>query len=295
VVVKGQICVTKFYDSDFSGAKNGGEVVISNWKITLSDGQIGYTGTTDGKVCFNVVAGTYSVTEELKTGYIASAGTTRTGVLVDSTHCNPSVCIGNVKVLNTGALTIGFWQNKNGQGIITNYCGGTSGKTLKAFLNCYKPFQETSLTNATTCSALATYVSNIIKAANASGASMNAMLKAQMLATALDVYFSDPTLGGVKIAAPSGPIGSVSIDLQAICKMIDNLTTGAATCSGIYQPVSAAFGGATCLTVSQLLAYAASQSNAGGSAWYVQVKATQELAKNTFDAINNQVALACGP
>jgi len=56
-----------------------------------------------------------------------------------------------------------------------------------------------------------------------------------------------------------------------------------------------AFGGATCLTVSQALAYAASQSNGGGSAWYGQVKATQELAKNAFDAINNQVAFACGP
>ena len=39
-----------------------------------------------------------------------------------------------------------------------------------------------------------------------------------------------------------------------------------------------------------MLAYATSQSNAGGSIWYGQVKATQELAKNAFDAINNQVA-----
>ena len=46
---------------------------------------------------------------------------------------------------------------------------------------------------------MATYVTNVIKAANASGAAMNAMLKAQMLATALDVYFSDPALGGNKI------------------------------------------------------------------------------------------------
>ena len=45
------------------------------------------------------------------------------------------------------------------------------------------------------------------------------------------------------------------------------------------------------LTVSEILSYAASQSNSGGSNWYAQVKATQELAKNTFDAINNAVAL----
>ena len=46
------------------------------------------------------------------------------------------------------------------------------------------------------------------------------------------------------------------------------------------------------MTVSQMLAYAASQSNAGGSVWYGQVKAIQELAKDAFDAINNQVAFA---
>jgi hypothetical protein len=71
--------------------------------------------------------------------------------------------------------------------------------------------------------------------------------------------------------------------------MIDG-SGGTATCSGIYQNASSAFGGATSLTVSQILAYAAGQSNVGGSVWYGQVKATQELAKNTFDAINNKVA-----
>ncbi len=37
-----------------------------------------------------------------------------------------------------------------------------------------------------------------------------------------------------------------------------------------------------------MLTYAASQSNAGGSSWYANVKTTQELAKDAFDAINNQ-------
>jgi hypothetical protein len=44
------------------------------------------------------------------------------------------------------------------------------------------------------------------------------------------------------------------------------------------------------MTVLQLLAYASSQSNVGGSNWYGQVKATQVLAKDVFDAINNEVA-----
>jgi hypothetical protein len=192
-------------------------------------------------------------------------------------------------VSNSGALTMGFWQNKNGQAIITG--GASTGGVCNSatWLRGYAPFQDLSATAS--CSAVGTYVTNVIKAANASGAAMNAMLKGQMLATALDVYFSSSSLGGVKISAPDGPIGAITIDLTKICKMIDG-TGGTATCGGTYYNTSAAFGGASSLTVSQILSYAASQSNAGGSAWYGQVKATQELAKNTFDAINNGVAFA---
>ncbi|TLZ73514.1 MAG: hypothetical protein E6K10_00125 [Methanobacteriota archaeon] len=117
---------------------------------------------------------------------------------------------------------------------------------------------------------------------------MNAMLKAQMLATALDVYYSDPALGGNQIGA-SAPIGGMTIDLTQVCMMVDN-SGGTATCPGTYWSVSAAFGGASSMTVSQMLTYAASQSNVGGSVWYGNVKITQEMAKDAFDAINNNVA-----
>lgn len=205
------------------------------------------------------------------TGATGSAGQT-------VTVCGPA---------RTGALTMGFWQNKNGQGIITGQAK-TGTCPSATWLRQYAPFQD--LSSTATCSATATYVYNIIKAANAGGSTMNAMLKAQMLATALDVYFSDPALGGNKVGAPA-PIGGVAIDLTKICHMIDS-SGGIATCSGTYENVSSAFGGASSLTVSQMLAYAASQSNAGGSIWYGQVKATQGLAKDAFDAINNQVAFS---
>jgi hypothetical protein len=188
----------------------------------------------------------------------------------------------------TGALTMGFWQNKNGQGIITGGSSTASVCNSATWLRQYAPFQDLSAT--ATCAQTATYVYNVIKAANAGGTSMNPMLKAQMLATSLDVYFSDPALGGNKINAPK-PIGGVAIDLTKICKMIDG-SGGTATCGGTYQDVSGAFGGSTSLTVSQMLSYAASQANSGGSTWYGQVKATQEKAKNAFDAINNQVAFS---
>jgi hypothetical protein len=188
----------------------------------------------------------------------------------------------------TGALTMGFWQNKNGQAIITGQAK-TGVCPSDTWLRQYAPFQDLSAT--ATCSQVGTYVTNVIKAASASGAAMNAMLKAQMLATALDVYFSDPVLGGNRIGAPAGPIGSFNIDLTKICRMIDG-SGGTATCSGAFENVSSAFGGATSLPVSGMLSFAASQANLGGTTWYGQVKATQQLAKDAFDAINNQVAFA---
>ena len=146
------------------------------------------------------------------------------------------------------------------------------------------------LSSTADCSTTATYVSNVIAAANASGSTMNARLKAQMLATALNVYFSDPSLGGNMINAPA-PLGSVKIDLHKICQMVDG-SGGTATCNGTLQNVSSAFGGSQSLTVAQMLTYAAIQSNSDGSTWYGNVKATQQHAKDAFDSINNQVAFA---
>jgi hypothetical protein len=216
----------------------------------------------------------YGNTATFKTNDTGVTGTAEQSVKV----CGP---------VKTGALTIGFWQNKNGQAIITGQAK-TGVCPSATWLRQYAPYQNLAATS--TCAQTATYVTNAIKAASSAGTTMNPMLKAQMLATSLDVYFSDPALGGNKISAPH-PIGGVAIDLTKICKMIDG-SGGVATCAGTYQNVSAAFGGASSLTVSQMLTYAASQSNVGGTVWYGQVKATQELAKNAFDAINNQVAFA---
>jgi hypothetical protein len=230
-------------------------------------------------------------------------------------------------------LTIGFWQNKNGQALIN---GGTPTGTCTALHNYlvqFNPFKDIdsnvkygtlcgtsagyTQTKSTGSTGLAGYVYDIVKAANASGASMNAMLKAQMLGTALSAYFS--TTG----------LWQINIDLTKICNMIDNTTSGSATCGsgGFLTGVGAAFttngtlppgndvkftslipsdplasGGCTTTTaptamiVECLLWNAASWSNAGGSSWYAQNnKTTQGLAKNTFDAINNSAAVAAGP
>jgi hypothetical protein len=194
----------------------------------------------------------------------------------------------------TGALTMGFWRNSNGQALITSYCGGTA---LRTFLLGYAPFQNLSATAS--CSQIASYVAGVVDAATCGGATCNAMLKAQMLATALDVFFTGPgwtatKIGNVKQPSnfmPHSNLGSVMIDLTQICAMIDG--GSGASCSGSFYDVSSAFGGSTCLSVSDMLSYAASQSNVGGSVWYGQVKPTQVKAKDAFDAINNVKAFQC--
>ncbi len=255
-----------------------------NKTITVTDTFNGGTPTTLGTVTatdgtpFATRTFTYSRSITLPAFDCKTYTNTATIVETGQTASQTVTVCGPEK---TGALTMGFWQNKTGQGIISGGAATSSVCNSGTYLRSYLPYQDLSAT--ATCANVATYVYNIIKLASSAGDSMNPMLKAQMLATALDVYFSDPALGGNKIGA-AVPIGGDSIDLTLICTNIPTCTT--------FVNSSSAFGGATSMTVSQILAYAATQSNSGGSAWYAQVKATQELAKDVFDAINNQVAFA---
>jgi hypothetical protein len=186
---------------------------------------------------------------------------------------------------NTGALTRGFWGNKNGQGIISSGYSTSGVCNSATWLRLYAPFQD--LSYKATCAGVAAYAASVFDGANSSGSSMNPMLKAQMLATALDVYFSNPALGGNKINAPA-PIGGLTVDLTNVCAVIDS--GGSGTCPSKFVDARSAFGGSASLTIAQMLAVAASNSNNGGSTWYGNVKSTQELAKDAFDAINNGVA-----
>lgn len=237
--------------------------------LTVTDTFNG-TPTSFGPIAGNTASTTFTYFHTVTNGIGSQCTAYNNRAVIDQTGASASQSV-NICNTATGGLTMGFWQNRNGQSLIS----GTNQTVLAAYLRQYAPFA-----NLTT--PITTYVTNVIKAANASGASMNAMLKAQMLATALDVYFGGGPGGNPLNAAT--PIGSVKIDLTMVNKAIG---------SAFYENTSSSFGGATTLTVSQLLSYAASRSNLGGSVWYAQVKSglnSQELAKDTFDAINNQVA-----
>jgi hypothetical protein len=208
-----------------------------------------------------------------KTVTIANACTTvnNTAAFADGNYTGSDSTTAQICGPVTGGLTMGFWQNNNGQKIIkagtstSNVCN--SGTWLRQF----QPFQD--LSSTANCNTVAIYVYNVIKGGgiNCGQTNCNALLKAQMLATALNVYFSTPGLGGNQIGAPT-PLGGVNVNITA------------------YK---VAFNNQTCLTVMAMLIYAGNQSNSGGSSWYGQVKATQERAKSAFDAINNQVAFSC--
>lgn len=208
-----------------------------------------------------------------------------------------------------GGLTMGFWQNKNGQSIVLGSSGANC-QTLATWLRQYHPFSDLA---ATTCgtspsltgksttapSGVVGYVYTTIKNATCTSTSKtcNSMLKAQMLATALNVYFSQSSVGD-PIARYNGgnttSLGAVKVDLTTICKMIDS-SGGTASCSGTYENVSSVFGGATCLAMTGMLGYQNTSDPAadGGAYWYQQVKSQQVLAKDAFDATNNQVSFTC--
>ncbi|MBN2281220.1 MAG: PKD domain-containing protein [Candidatus Marinimicrobia bacterium] len=64
----GYINGLKFLDEDQDGVRDGSEPGIQNWKIMLNTGANTYT-EADGSYSFEVDPGTYSVSEENKTGY----------------------------------------------------------------------------------------------------------------------------------------------------------------------------------------------------------------------------------
>ena len=225
----------------------------------------------------------------------------------DSSTATPSntVTVTVCGPAQTSALTIGFWKNTNGNTLIQNYCAPVAKTSLATYLSSLGagsgPFADAA---GKSCKDLVTYVNNVIKGATSTN--MNVMLRAQMLATALDVYFSGTgytTTSVNKTKPPSnflthGPLGTFNMDMTAICPMVDNTTAGTATCTGVKPSTDGVASGAfpsAAMTVQAILDYESttpSPFNGSTSApvWYAGNRTKEEIAKNAFDQINNQLA-----
>ena len=202
----------------------------------------------------------------------------------------------------TGALTIGFWKTTNGQNLVTTYCQNAAlANYLKGLGSGSGPFSNAPTTS---CKDLASYVLTILKGASATN--MNNMLKAQMLGTALDVWFSGPGWTSTtinKIKPPSSflshtNLGTFKMDTTAVCPMVDNLSTGSATCKNNTPSTDAVAAGAvpaSPMTMQAILDFAATtpspfNGSSSSSVWYGGDRTKEEILKNIFDQFNNQDA-----
>lgn len=272
--------------------------------IAVTDDKVGALGTASVGVDPNPKTFTYSRTIALPANDCQSYDNTATFTTNDTgatgsdkqtvTVCGPA---------KTGALTIGFWKNTNGQNLIKTYCGSDPtglGAYLRGLGGGSGPFS-----NATgNCSSLATYVSNILNGASATN--MNNMLKAQMLSTALDVWFSGPGWTSTKSGAIKPPsnflshnnLGTFNMDTKAVCPMVDNTTTGTATCKNNTPSTDAKASGAlpaSSMSMQAILDFAATtpspfNGSTLSSVWYGGDRTKQEILKNVYDQFNNQLA-----
>jgi hypothetical protein len=204
---------------------------------------------------------------------------------------------------NTGALTIGFWKTTNGQNLIKTYCG-TDPTGLGAYLRGLGGGSGPFSNAPSSCSSLATYALNILNAASASN--MNSMLKAQMLGTALDVWFSGPGYTGTTVSGIKPPskflsnnkLGTFNMDTTAVCPMVDNTTAGTATCLNNQPSTNAMASGAvpsSSMTMQAIVNFAATtpspfNGSTSNSIWYGGSKTLEEILKNIFDQFNNGMA-----
>lgn len=254
---------------------------------TISDT---FNGTTDtlGTTC---EGRTFTYTRSVPVppmGYNECSSYSNTASFRTNTTGTTGSASQTVKVCNaakTGARNMTFWKGATGQSHIANSAATGGVCNVTGWLRGYLPFQDLSPTAS--CATAAGYVLTKEKAAAATAASSIVRLKGQMLASALNVYYSNSTLGGNKLAIKK-PVGAFIMDLSKVCLM-NELGTGAATCSTNYSDASGAFGGPS-RTVTQMLTDAATASTAGGTSWYGGDTAQQQLARTAFAALNNKAA-----
>lgn len=172
------LCVTKFYDANADGVKNGAEQDINGWLFQVfADDNLQLTRYTPR--CVIVDPGTFTVVEgtPVELNWVHTTDS-QVGVAVAANETG-NVQFGNVCLGAGGGLTLGFWSNKNGQklesasdfALLTSLC-------LRNANGANQDFTGTAANNKT---ALNTWL------LNATATNMAYMLSAQLAAMELNV------------------------------------------------------------------------------------------------------------
>lgn len=117
----GRICVHKFNDLNGDGIQNNGEVGLQNWafQVASSSCTAGATLVTDaqGNACGDFYPGTYSVVEQVQSGWTPTTSTTQSANVTAGSTAD--VTFGN-KRSGRGELCVFKFNDLNGNGIRDN-------------------------------------------------------------------------------------------------------------------------------------------------------------------------------
>jgi hypothetical protein len=223
IITGSSICGVKFDDVNANGVKDGSEVGIAGWKITLS----GPTGTlttltgVGGRYCFQgLPLGSYTITEVFPSSTPVWKATTPTSYSVSLSQCGQSEekNFGNVCLGAGGGLTLGFWSNKNGEAILRSHDALTAGDRWREVLNnlhCLRNANGTFFTISPTANFNTAYSAFRTWILNANATNMAYMLSAQLAAMELNVNYVgvSPSALVYEGPPPSGCSGAQFIPL----------------------------------------------------------------------------------
>lgn len=205
---------TKFYDANLDGIQDNGEAGIQFWQIRIGSSNVsafvpfGTTTDHNGAYSFpDLAAGTYGVCEVIPAGSPTWVATTPTSIFpITVGPDSPNNNFGNVCLGAGGGLTLGFWSNKNGQGLITasNLCLLDSLNLRYADGSNFDPVAGCPSPTSTQTSAGKTNLRNWLL--NATATNMSYMLSAQLTAMELNVAHGFVS-GNANVFAGTAPAG----------------------------------------------------------------------------------------
>lgn len=279
-----------FDDFDDDGQLDFGEGAVANVVISLDGvndlGQLVHLiASTDSQGYFefeDLRPGTYSLTEQQRSGYLDGKDTlgSQGGTLGNDQFASIRLKSGdNGMNYNFGdhadiglhrgqTATIGYWQNKNGQALISSLNGGPNSTSLGNWLASQFPnmygvdASDKNLTGKTNAQVAAFYVT-LFKA-------KGPKIDAQVMATAMAVYVTNTNLAGSNATAYGFQVSSAG--------------TGAAIFSVGTSGTAFGVANGTRMTILQILS--ATNERAVRGKLYNGATSLQNLAIVVFDGIN---------